>query len=272
MNKLLKLSAYGLCISLWFYTGCSSGDEPEPFDCDTSDLVINLVNDTDPSSCALDDGSIEVAATGGKTPYQYKLNNGSYGNTSTFSNLGGGTFTITVKDGRGCEKKLMGIILTTPSGPVASPSTITDQTNCLSPNGSITANVTGGATPYKYKIGSGAFGASATFSNLKAGNYTITVEDDAGCTITINATVDSNTGTTYNGQILAIFQVKCQFAGCHPDNGNWFDYNTAKGKAANIKSLTANGSMPKSPQPGGALTANEKALIACWVDDGAPQN
>lgn len=46
MNKLLKLSAYGLCISLWFYTGCSRGDEPEPVDCDKSDLAINLVTKT----------------------------------------------------------------------------------------------------------------------------------------------------------------------------------------------------------------------------------
>lgn len=146
------------------------------------------------------------------------------------------------------------------------------QTDCLSPNGSITANVTGGTTPYEYKIGSGEFGTSSVFSNLKAGSYTITVEDDAGCSITMNASVASDTGITYNGDILKIFEAKCQFAGCHPSNGNWFDYNTAKGKAATIKSFTGNGTMPKSPQPGGPLSANEKALIACWVDDGAPEN
>jgi len=276
MNKLLKLSAYGLCISLWFYTGCSSGDEPEPFDCDTSDLAITLVNDTDPSSCALDDGSIEVSATGGKTPYQYKLNNGSYGNTSTFSNLGGGTFTVTVKDGRGCEKQLTGITLTTPSGPVASPSTIVNQTNCLTPNGSITANVTGGSTPYQYKIGSGAFGASATFSNLKAGNYTITVEDDAGCTITINAVVTSNTGVSFNTQIKPILEANCIKSGCHNgDNGadrNWSVLANVQAKAQGIKTRTGNGTMPADQVGTGGLPQSQRDLIACWVDDGALNN
>src|SRR5690606_7220505 len=87
---------------------------------------------------------------------------------------------------------------------------------------------------YQYKLGSGTFGSEATFSGLSAGNYVVTVKDETGCFININASVASNTGITYNGDILTIFQAKCQFAGCHPDNGNWFDYNTAKANAAAI--------------------------------------
>lgn len=274
MNKILKLSSYALCLSLLFYAGCSGGDEPKPFDCDTSDLEINLVTDSDPTSCAVNDGSIEVSASGGKSPYQFKLNNGSFGSSATFSNLGAGSFSVTVKDGNGCQQEITGIVLSAPSGPVAGATIVVDQTDCLSPNGSITVNITGGTEPYEYKIGTNAFGSSPTFTDLKAGNYVVTVLDDANCSLTINASVASETGITYDGDILQIFEAKCEFSGCHPANGDWFTYSTAFANRNIIKTKTGDGSMPKggASAPGGALTASQKALIACWVDDGAPQN
>jgi hypothetical protein len=272
INKLVKLSAYALCVSLWLYTGCSGGDEPEPFDCGTSDLELSLTNDTDPSSCLVSDGSIAVAAMGGKTPYRYKLNSGGFGSSPTFSNLGGGTYTVTVRDDNNCEKQIKGISLAAPSGPVAGASTVVAQTSCLAPNGSITANVTGGTTPYMYKIGSGTFGTSETFSNLKSGAYVITVQDNAGCLITLNESVSSTTGITYNGDILTIFQAKCLLPTCHLNNengmGNWGIYSQAFSKRAEIKSRTQSGDMPRT----GSLSDDQKALIACWVDGGAPQN
>lgn len=271
MRFSLRLLSAVAVMSVTVYVSCSSGDEPEPFDCNTSDLAIQLVADNDPTECGTNNGSIQVSATGGQGPYQFKIGTGAYGSNATFSNLGGGSYNISVKDNRGCEKQLAAVVLTAPSGPVAGTSDINAQTDCLSPNGSVTANVTGGTPPYQYKLGSGAFGTVATFSGLSAGNYVITVEDDAGCSVNVNASVASNTGITYTGDILAIFQAKCQFSGCHPDNGNWFDFNTAKSNAAAIKSNTTSGNMPKggSAAPGGALTADQIKLIACWVDSGA---
>lgn len=65
-----------------------------------ADLVINLTvthNEFDNNS-----GVIEVDVTGGKEPYEFKLNNG-FGNNNVFTNLGGGTYTLTVKDNRDVE-------------------------------------------------------------------------------------------------------------------------------------------------------------------------
>jgi hypothetical protein len=73
---------------------------------------------------------------------------------------------------------------------------------------------------------------------------------------------------TYDGQIKALFQAKCQGGACHPTNGDWFTYSTAFNKLNQIKTRTQDGSMPKV----GSLTAEEKELIACWVDNGAPEN
>ena len=69
-------------------------------------------------------------------------------------------------------------------------------------NGIIAATATGG-TGFSFKLGSGAYQTSGTFSNLAAGNYTITAKSSAGCegsasfTIaTINACVGVNISIT----------------------------------------------------------------------------
>jgi hypothetical protein len=272
-NTLLRLLSVGAVISILTYMSCSSGDEPEPIDCSTTTLAITVGAQVNPASCLTNSGSITVTATGGAAPYQFKLDNGSYGSSTTFSNLGGGSYTVTVKDKNGCEKQSLAIVLVAPSGPVAEASTISSQTNCLEPDGSITANVTGGAEPYMYKIGTGSFDPSPTFTGLKAGNYTITVQDDADCTITINATVASNTGVSYETQIKPILQVNCIKSTCHDGSSalpNWSNLSTVQANAQNIKLRTGNGTMP-ADQPGG-LPQSERDLIACWVDEGAQDN
>lgn len=274
MKLIFRLLSAVAIMSVTVYVSCSSGDEPEPFDCNTSDLAIQLVADNDPTECGTNNGSIQVSATGGQGPYQFKIGTGAYGSNATFSNLGGGSFNISVKDNRGCEKQLAAVVLTAPSGPVAGTPDIEAQTNCLSPNGSVTANVTGGTPPYQYKLGSGALGTVATFSGLSAGNYVITVEDDAGCSVNVNASVTSATGVSYQTDILPLLQTNCIKSGCHNgDNGadkNWSVFENVKTKAQLIKQRTGNRSMP-ADNPS-ALTDNQIKLIACWVDDGALNN
>lgn len=274
-NLLSNLCSYTLLISVMLSGSCSSNDEPDVADCSSTDLTINLVTKTDPVDCNTNNGSITVSATGGRSPYQFKLDAGSFGSSTTFSNLGSGSFTVVVKDANSCEKTLSGITLTAPSAPVAGASTVLDQTDCTSPNGSITANVTGGNPPYEYKLGSGAFGSSANFSSLKAGNYTITVKDASNCSITINETVASNTGVSYLTQIKPILETNCIKSGCHNgDNGadrNWSVFANVQAKAQQIKQRTGNKSMPADIAPTG-LPQAQIDLIACWVDEGAQNN
>ncbi|MBN8575617.1 MAG: SprB repeat-containing protein [Cytophagales bacterium] len=267
----------GVVVFAWLLiiAGCSSNDEPKPIDCNATDLAITLSTKTDPVDCGVSNGSITVSATGGEAPYQFKLSTGSYGSGTTFNNLGAGSFTFMVKDANGCERTLAGIVLSAPSSPVAGASTISSHTNCLTPNGSITIHVTGGTPPYKYKIGSGAFGSSNNFSELKAGSYAITVQDDADCSITINDVVASNTNVSYVADIKPILQTSCIKSGCHNgDNGadrNWSVFANVRASAQAIKTRTGNKSMPADIAPTG-LPQNQIDLIACWVDSGAQDN
>lgn len=276
MNKTFRLLPMAIYISILLYAGCSGSDEPKPFDCADSDLAITLATngDVDPTTCSSNNGSIQVEATGGKAPYQFAIGTGSFGNNSLFSNLGAGTFSITVQDANDCTKDFE-VILTAPGAPTAEVD-MTEDTNCTAPgNGTITVEASGGAGNYEYKLDGGAFVSNPLFENVRSGAHTITVKDDEDCTVTINTTLSKGiTGVDYVNDILPIFEAKCNFTGCHPDNGDWFTYSVAKDKAEEIKSLTGNGTMPKggTSAPNGTLTATQKALIACWVDDGAPQN
>lgn len=49
------------------------------------------------------DGNISINnVTNGKTPYEYSINNGTFGKNSTFDNLEAGLHKITIKDAQGC--------------------------------------------------------------------------------------------------------------------------------------------------------------------------
>ncbi|MCW5912807.1 MAG: SprB repeat-containing protein [Cyclobacteriaceae bacterium] len=271
---IYRLAGVVLLVSLLAYAGCSSNDEPEPVDCSTTDLAIALTSKSDPADCSTNNGTIVVSATGGAAPYQFSINAGTFGSSGTFNNLGPGSFSVAVKDANNCEKTLSAIVLLAPASPVAGASVIAAHTDCLTPNGSITINVTGGTPPYEYKIGTGAFASTNVFSNLKAGNYTITVQDDANCSITINEAVASNTTISYTTDIAPIIQVNCIKSGCHNgDNGadkNWSVFSNVKEKALAIKARTGDRSMPQdSPN---ALTQAQIDMIACWVDSGAQNN
>lgn len=69
-----------------------------------------------PPACNRTDGSITVAAQGGKAPYQYSLDGSNYQSSNLFSSLGPGTYTVYVKsDGIGCSELLNGTLNTAAS-------------------------------------------------------------------------------------------------------------------------------------------------------------
>src|SRR5690606_10627526 len=77
-------------------------------------VTINSVNpqiqatfDVTPATCDGADGAIAVATTtgGSGAGYQYSLNGGAFG-TGPFTDLNGGIYTITVRDGAGCTQDI----------------------------------------------------------------------------------------------------------------------------------------------------------------------
>ena len=232
-------------------------------------------NITAPTECTTNDGKIIAVASGGVEPYEYKLGSGAYQSSSTFSNLSAGTYLVSVKDNKGCEVISENVVVPNVSSTLNASAATEMDTECLTGNGKITITASGGVGSYQYKLGNGSFGSNFVFSNLEGGTHSISVRDSENCTVVVNVTVvNGPTGITYEANIKPMLEAKCQFSGCHPNNGDWFTYSVAKSNSDEIKARTSNGSMPKggSSAPGGALTAEQIKLIACWADSGAPQN
>lgn len=69
-----------------------------------------VVNDSD---CNSTDGTIQVNATDGVAPYQYKLDEGAFQASDNFANLAPGAYTVTVRDASGCEVELQASVAST---------------------------------------------------------------------------------------------------------------------------------------------------------------
>jgi hypothetical protein len=148
-------------------------------------------------------GRIDIPAaalSGGTTPYTYQwFSNGVLlpGKTSrSLINVGAGNYSLRVKDANGCEQEFIGNSANQAQDFALIPRqelilSITNQINpssCLAGqnNGSISVAITGGTGVKTLRISSsntpqvnvGVF----TFTNLSAGTFIITVEDENGCT------------------------------------------------------------------------------------------
>ncbi|MCU0356870.1 MAG: SprB repeat-containing protein [Cyclobacteriaceae bacterium] len=264
-NRILALL---FLLSAWGYIGCSSNDEPVRIDCATVSITVAVAGTTNPTSCAVSNGSITVAPTGGEEPYTYNLNNTStFQSGATFSNLASGIYTVTVRDRNGCTGTISNIVLAAPNAPEATANAIVADASCDNDTGSVTINATGGTGTLSYSRNGTTFQASNVFQNLRAGSYTFTVRDENNCVTTLTVAVPNATGVTFNGSIRALFQNNCGGGGCHPSRGDLFTYDAARLRAASIKSRTQSGNMP----PNASLTQAQISQIACWVDHGTPE-
>jgi gliding motility-associated-like protein len=134
-------------------------------------------------------GGVTVTGSGGTSPYNYKIGSGSYQSAGTFGSLAAGNYTITVQDANNCTFNIP-LNITQPPLPFAG--SISTQTNvsCFGlSNGTVTVSGSGGTAPYLYSFNGGPYQASATFSGLPAGAYTITIYDVNLCTTNVSATV-----------------------------------------------------------------------------------
>ncbi len=265
------INSFFMLVLMIYVASCGSNDISTPVDCTTSDLAVKVSSQSNPTGCATGDGTVAVEGSGGSAPYKFSIDGGSFGSTSSFSSLSAGKHTIEIKDGNECERSVE-VTLTAPGTTLAASVSATADNQCVTDNGKLVIETTGGVLPYQFKIGTGAFGTAATFDGLKEGNYTVTVKDNAGCTVTINSTVPhGSTGVSFASQIDPILKANCTSSSCHgsgSSNGDWTKFANVSAKAALIRNRTTDKTMPQ----GGSLTAEQIALIACWVNDGALNN
>jgi gliding motility-associated-like protein len=125
-------------------------------------------------------GVITASGNGGNVPYTFKLNNGVWGSSSTYSGLSAGTYTLSVKDAIGCIDDT--VVTLNPSSPIVITGVSSTNLTCFgNNNGSITVNASGGNPPFTYAVNVSAYGTSNTITGLGPGNYVVHVKDANGC-------------------------------------------------------------------------------------------
>ncbi len=149
-------------------------------------------------------GSIDVTVSGGTgSGFTYLWNNLAT-TQDRFNLAAGNNYRITVTDiGSVCSVSRRDTVLQ-PSSVVAvsvNNQSIINVSGCTS-LGSFTAQGSGGIQypnpdPYRYSINGVDYQTSRTFSNLAAGNYTVTVKDANGCTATRPVVIDDNGSDEY---------------------------------------------------------------------------
>lgn len=153
--------------------GCTATDtfditQPSP-------IVLDSIITTN-TACGDTTGTAAVYVSGGATPYTYLWSDGQTSQAAT--GLLQGTYSVTVTYNGTCDTSFSGIVIANTDGPTVD----MDSTDALcngNCDGTATATVTGGTTPYSYLWSNGQTGSTATA--LCAGSYDITVTDGLGC-------------------------------------------------------------------------------------------
>ena len=134
-------------------------------------------------------GSIIVSNVNGSNgpSYSFSWSNGS--NDSINQNLYSGTYYLTISDNNGCTN-IFTEIITEPAILSATMSFVNTSLNGLN-DGNISANISGGTTPYLYSwSGPNSFSSSSSFINgLYAGIYILEITDGNGCQQTFTQTI-----------------------------------------------------------------------------------
>ncbi len=195
-NTFSNLRAGSYRVSILDANGCAgitdqviiTQQDPVSFNVVKTDLLCNNGSD----------GAITVSPTSGVAPYTYRLGTtGSFGTSNQFTNLKAGNYQLYVLDGNGCPGN-RSVTLLQPAAIIGSTS-VTNAT-CFGTNtGSIAVNASNGMPSYLYKIGTaGIFQSSNIFTNVKAGSYTITIQDGKGCLVKTSAVVTEPVQVTAN--------------------------------------------------------------------------
>ncbi|MFZ9002993.1 MAG: T9SS type B sorting domain-containing protein [Robiginitalea sp.] len=161
---------------------------------------LSLTFSTEPPSC-VSSGSVTISPSGGWGSYEYELlqPDGSVLASQSSNSFTGltqsGSYTITVRDGGGCE-----ITGAFSFADVIPPALTVDPASVvcyqLGSPASITLAVADGTAPFSYNINGGPFQSAATFDGLAPGTYGFSVIDANGCTDDITVTIAEELGAS----------------------------------------------------------------------------
>lgn len=224
-------------------------------------LLTLTVNSSNVTCNGLSNGTANAVPSGGTPDYQYIWSNGQ--STQNIAQLAPGTYTVTLRDAKGCSAQQTVEITQMPALSVTVDKT--DETALNAQNGSAVAVVSGGNLPYSYLWSNGS--TTAALTGLPPGTYTVTVTDANTCTFSQTATIAAFGCTGLSLNILKT-DVSCNglangTAMATPVGGTApFLYNWSNGQTTqNLNNLTS-GMYTATVSDAGGCTAVQTTAIA----------
>ena len=126
-------------------------------------------------------GTANLFVSGGVAPYAYSWNTVPAQLSSTASGLAAGLYTCTVTDANNNSTQVS-VQINEPTAALSLTAAGTNPTGFGLGNGSATATIAGGYTPYTIAWSTVPAQTTATATGLYAGSYTVNVTDAGGCT------------------------------------------------------------------------------------------
>lgn len=136
-------------------------------------------------------GTITATANGGTPTYNFTATpdgiNIIPSATGNFPNLAAGAYTIVVTDNNSCTATTTAIVN---EPPALSETTVAVDASCFGySDGQVSVTTAGGTPSYNFVFSDGTSNTTGVLTNLTAGNYSVTITDANGCSLTDNAVV-----------------------------------------------------------------------------------
>ncbi len=158
-------------------------------------------------------GKIFVTGQTGMPPYTYFWSNGQSG-VSSITGLSQGTYSCTVTDSMGCVTAKSTTISNVDAVGLVGFTSVPP--TCLTNDGEVTINISGGTAPYYYSASTGqvsiSYQQSFTLENIYSGLYSFKVTDAGLCSFESSVFVASPTG-------IDSIQVTTQNSNCSASDG-----------------------------------------------------
>ena len=155
---------------------------------------------TDASCMNIENGSIQILPGNAVGPFQFNWSNGD--TTSLISNLGEGSYQVTVFDNHGCSQTA-DFAINHIYAPNLSIATVVHP-DAGQTNGSVSVTVSGAFPPLTISWSDGGMGFER--DNLPPGTYTLTLTDGNGCTDEVTVVLEIvNSTTIADSSVISLF-------------------------------------------------------------------
>ncbi|MEL7021289.1 MAG: hypothetical protein AAGK47_06770, partial [Bacteroidota bacterium] len=155
-----------------------------------SNTPMPFVSEVQDATCNAANGSVVVAAQGGRLPLRFDIGFGQQ-NDGNFNNLLSGNYTVTITDASNCSATQSVVI----GGTTPPTAAVTERSNATCEDGETTASfrvsATNGTPPYLFDIGDGQT-TNSFFGGLSTGAYTVTVTDANNCITEVSTNVTAS--------------------------------------------------------------------------------